>query len=163
MKSSTTREDVAAALLALHAQPRLGPSRPLLARGPTRPEEGQSPPPARRPRVVTPSLRNLILPRTPSPPPRSSFLLTTPTTSPVIDHGPVHATASSARRTLSRRPSPASSPLPPSSPVADEEADYQTSRPSMFHSVPCSKPESEPRQVRAPVYFSLSPCFASLA
>ena len=160
MKSSTSREDVAAALLTLHAQPRLGPSRPLLARGPTRPEEGQSPP-ARRPRVVTPSLRNLVLPRTPSPPPRSSsFLLTT---SPVIDHGPVHATASSARRTLSRRPSPASSPLPPSSPVADEEADYETSQPSMFHSVPCSKPESEPRQVRAPVYFSLSPCFASLA
>lgn len=150
-KSSTSREDVAAALLALHAQPRLGPSRPQLAHLPVRTESKQ-PPPARRPRVVTPSLRNLVLPRTPSPPPRSSSLLTTP--SPVIDDGTVHATAPSARRTPSpsRRVSPASSPLPPSSPFA-EEADCETFEPSTFHSVPCSKPESEPLQVRMPFIF----------
>ena len=149
-KSSTSREDVAAALLALHAQPRLGPSRPQLAHLPVRTEAKQSPP-ARRLRVVTPSLRNLVLPRTPSPPPRSSSLLTT---LPVIDHDPVHAPAPSARRTPSpsRRVTPASSPLPPSSPFA-EEADCETFEPSTFHSVPCSKPESEPLQVRMPFIF----------
>jgi len=60
-KSSTTREDVAAALLSLHAQPRLGPFRPVLAQLPTQTESAPPPPPARRSRVVTPSLRNLVL------------------------------------------------------------------------------------------------------
>lgn len=147
-KSLTTREDVAAALLSLHAQPRLGSSQPLVTRLPPQSQAGPSSPP-RRSRVVTPSLRNLVLPRTPSPPPRSSFLLNT---SPVIDHGPVHATAPSARRTPSCRATPTSSPLPPSSPLT-EEADYETSGPSTFHSVPCSKPESEPLQVRIPSIF----------
>lgn len=147
-KPSTTREDVAAALLALHAQPRLGPSQPLVTRLPSQSQARPSSPP-RRPRVVTPSLRNLVLPRTPSPPPRSSFLLTT---SPVIDHGPVHATAPSARRTPSCRATPTTSPLPPSSPLT-EEADYETSGQSTFRSVPCSKPELEPLQVRIPSIF----------
>jgi hypothetical protein len=148
-KASTSREDVAAALLALHAQPRLGPSQPQVADLPVRTEAKQAPP-ARRPRVITPSLRNLVLPRTPSPPPRSSSLLTT---LPVIDHDPVHAPAPSARRTPSpsRRVTPASSPLPPSSPFA-EEADCETFEPSTFHSVPCSKPESA-LQVRMPFIF----------
>ena len=42
-------------------------------------------PPPRRRRVVTPSLRNPVLPRNPSPPPPPSFSLTT---SSVSDHGP---------------------------------------------------------------------------
>ena len=147
-KSSTSREDVAAALLALHAQPRLGPSQPLVTRLPPQSQARPSSPPRRR-RVVTPSLRNLVLPRTPSPPPRSSPLLTT---SPVIDDDPVHATAPSARRTPSCRATPTSSPLPPSSPLT-EEADYEASGPSTFHSVPCSKPESDPLQVRIPSIF----------
>src|SRR6266851_8608076 len=57
-----TREDVAAALLVLRAQPRLSPSRPLAIRVPTRREARRSPgPPARRPRVVTPSVADLIV------------------------------------------------------------------------------------------------------
>ena len=139
-KSSATREDVAAALLALHSQPRLGPSRPVLPQ----PPEVAQPPPARPRRVVTPSLRNLVLPRTPSPPPRSSLQLTTP--SPVIDHRRDHATVP-AQRTPSRHATPASSPLPPSSPFA-EEADCNTSQPMTFYSVPCPEPKSELFQVR---------------
>ena len=54
-------------------------------------------PPPRRRRVVTPSLRNPVLPRNPSPPPPPSFSLTT---SSVSDHGPVHATTPSAQRIL---------------------------------------------------------------
>jgi len=55
-----TREDVAAALLVLHARSRLSPSRPLIGRVPTRREARRSPP-ARRPRVVTPSVADLIV------------------------------------------------------------------------------------------------------
>ena len=142
-KSSSTREDVAAALLTLHSQPRLYPSRPVLPQPPNQTDFVQ-PPPARRRRVVTPSLRNLILPRTPSPPPRSSLPLTTP--SPVIDHRRSHAIIP-AQRTPSRHATPASSPLPPSSPFA-EEADCDTSQLIIHHSVPCSKPKPEPFQVR---------------
>jgi hypothetical protein len=152
-KSSATREDVAAALLALRSQPRLGPSRPVLPRPPPRTEVAQPPP--RRPRVVTPSLRNLVSPRTPSPPPRPSLPLTTP--SPVIDRRRGHATAP-AQRTPSRHATPASSPLPPSSPFA-EEADRDVSQPMAFYSVPCSDPKSKPSQVRT-MSFSLS--FSSL-
>jgi hypothetical protein len=155
-KSSATREDVAAALLALHSQPRFGPSsRPVLPRPPPKMEVVQPPPP-RRPRVVTPSLRNLVLPRTPSPPPRPSLPLTTP--SPVIDRRRGHASAT-AQRTPSRHATPASSPLPPSSPFA-EEADCDVSQPIAFYSVPCSKPKSEPFQVRT-LSFSLSFSFLS--
>lgn len=153
-KSSATREDVAAALLALHSQPRLGPSRPVLLQPPPRTEVAQPPP--RRPRVVTPSLRNLVLPRTPSPPPRSFLPLSTPT--PVIDRRCVHATTP-AQRTPSRHATPASSPLPPSSPFA-EEADCDMSQPIAFYSVPCSKPKSEPFQVRV-LSFPLSFSFLS--
>ncbi|KAH9961517.1 hypothetical protein BC827DRAFT_322929 [Russula dissimulans] len=145
-KPSTTREDVAAALLSLHAQPRLGPSRPGLAQLPTQ-TESAPPPPARRSRVVTPSLRNLVLPRTPSPPPRPSLLLTIP--NQLIDHGPVHAPPPPAQRTPSRRATPASSPLPPSSPFA-EEADSEASEPTTFHFVPCPKPKLELFQAHTP-------------
>jgi hypothetical protein len=141
-KSSATREDVAAALLALHSRPRLGPSRPVLPPPPPRTELALPPP--RRPRVVTPSLRNLVLPRTPSPPPRPSFPLTTP--SPVIDLHRDHATTP-AQRITSRHASPASSPLPPSSPFA-EEADSDASHPMAFYSVPRPKPKSDSFQVR---------------
>jgi hypothetical protein len=151
-KSSTTREDVAAALLTLHSQPRLGPSRPVLPRTTNVTEAAQAPP-ARRPRVVSPSLRNLVLSRTPSPPPRSSLQLTTP--SPVIDHRRDHATIP-AQRTPSRHATPASSPLPPSSPFA-EEADCDNSQPMTFYSVPCPKPKSEPFQVRTLFCLYLSP------
>ena len=147
-KSSSTREDVAAALLTLHSQPRLGPSRSVLPRPPNQTEVAQSPP-ARRRRVVTPSLRNLVLPRTPSPPPRPSLPLTTP--SPVIDYRRGHAIIP-AQRTPARHATPASSPLPPSSPFA-EEADCDTSQPITPHSVPCSKPKSEPIQVRTLSFF----------
>jgi hypothetical protein len=154
-KSSVTREDVATALLALHSQPRLGPSRPVLPRPLPKTEVAQPPPP-RRARVVTPSLRNLVLPRTPSPPPRPSLPLATP--SPVIDRRRGHATTP-AQRTPSRHATPASSPLPPSSPFA-EEADCDVSRPMTFYSVPCSKPKLEPSQVRT-LSFSLSFSFLS--
>lgn len=154
-KSSATREDVAAALLALHSQPRLGPSRPVLPRPPPQTEVAQPPPP-RRPRVITPSLRNLVLPHTPSPPPRPFLPLTTP--SPVIDRHRGHATAP-AQRTPSRHATPASSPLPPSSPFA-EEADSDVSQPMAFYSVPCSKPKSEPFQVHT-LSFSFSFSFLS--
>jgi hypothetical protein len=152
-KSSATREDVAAALLALHSQPRLGPSsRPVLPR--PQPQTVVVQPPPRRPRVVTPSLRNLVLPRTPSPPPpRPSLPLITP--SPVIDRRRDHATTP-AQRTPSRHATPASSPLPPSSPFA-EEADCDASQPIAFYSVPCSKLKSEPFQVRTRHYLYLSP------
>lgn len=140
-KSSATREDVAAALLVLHSQPRLGPSRPVLPRPPPQIEVAQPPP--GRPRVITPSLRNLVSPRTPSPPPRPSLLLTP---SSVIDRHRGHATAP-AQRTPTRHATPASSPLPPSSPFA-EEADCDVSQPIAFYSVPCSKPKSEPFQAR---------------
>jgi hypothetical protein len=152
-KSSATREDVAAALLALHSQPRLGPSRPVLPRPPPQTEVAQPAP--RRPRVITPSLRNLVLPRTPSPPPRISLPLTAP--SPVIDRRRGHATTP-AQRTPSRHATPAS-PLPPSSPFA-EEADSDVSQPMAFYSVPCSKPKSEPFQVRT-LSFSSSFSFLS--
>jgi hypothetical protein len=151
-KSSATREDIAAALLTLHSQPRLGPSRPVLPRATNQTEVAQ-PSPARRPRVVTPSLRNLVLPRTPSPPPRPSRPLTTP--SPVIDHRRGHATIP-AQRTPPRHATPASSPLPPSSPFA-EEVDCDTSRPITFYSVPCPKPKPEPFQVRTLSFCYLSP------
>jgi hypothetical protein len=108
--------------------------------------EAAQAPPARRPRVVSPSLRNLVLSRTPSPPPRSSLQLTTP--SPVIDHRRDHATIP-AQRTPSRHATPASSPLPPSSPFA-EEADCDNSQPMTFYSVPCPKPKSEPFQACTP-------------
>jgi hypothetical protein len=153
-KSSATRQDVAAALLALHSQPRLGPSRPVLLRPSPKTEIVQ--PPSGRHRVVTPSLRNLVLPRTPSPPPRSSLPLTTP--SPVIDRRRDHATTP-AQRTPSRHATTASSPLPPSSPFA-EEADCDLPQPMAFHSVPCSKPKSEPFQVRT-LSFALSFSFLS--
>lgn len=143
--SSQTREDVAAALLALHAQPRLGPSQSV-HHIPTTQNEAPQPPPARRRRVVTPSLRNLVLPRTPSPPPRLSLPLTTPP--PVIDRRPVHATTPPAQRTSHRPVTPASSPLPPSSPFAEEETDCEASELTTFHSVPCPKPKSEAPQVR---------------
>jgi len=117
---------------------------------PSSSESGQTPSPPRRPRVVvTPSLQNLVLPRILFPPPRSSFLLPT---SPVIDHGPVHATVPSARRTRACRATPTTSPLPPSS-----EADHETSGPSTFRSVPCSKPESEPLHARIPSIFRCLP------
>ena len=148
-KSSVTREDVATALLALHSQPRLGPSRPP-PRPPPQTEVVQPSP--RRTRVVTPSLRNLVLPRTPSPPPRPSLPLATP--SPVIDRRRGHA-STPAQRTPSRHATPASSPLPPSSPFA-EEADCDMFRPMAFYSVPCSKPKSEPLQVRTLSFFSSS-------
>ena len=147
-KPSATREDVAAALLALHSQPRLGPSLSVLPR-PT-PQTELVQPPLRRPRVVYPSLRNLVLPRTPSPPPRPSLPLTTP--SPVIDHRRDHATTP-AQGTPSRHATPASSPLPPSSPFAEEACDG--SQPIAFYSVPCSKLKSELFQVRS-LSFSLS-------
>jgi len=156
-KSSATREDVAAALLALRAQPRLGPSRPVRPvsqRPPPLTEVAQSPPPARRQRVVTPSLWNLVLPRTPSPPPRPSLPLTTP--SPVIDRRRGHATTS-AQRTPSRHATPAS-PLPPSSPFA-EGADCDASQPMTFYSAPCSKPKSDPLQVRTCHFLYLSPSY----
>jgi hypothetical protein len=146
-KSSATREDVAAALLALHSQPRLGPSLPVLPRPPPQTEFTQPPP--RRPRVITPSLRNLVLPRTPSPPPRSSLPFITP--SPVIDRRRDHATTP-AQRTPSRHATPASSPLPPSSPFA-EEADCDLSQPMALYSVPCSNFKSDPFQVRTVIFF----------
>ena len=84
--SSTTREDVAAALLALHAQPRLGSSRPPLVELSLQ-TENLDPPYARRSRVIYPSIRNLVLARTSSPPPRRCLEMT-----PVIDRGVVHRT-----------------------------------------------------------------------
>ncbi|KAI0267063.1 hypothetical protein BC834DRAFT_842762 [Gloeopeniophorella convolvens] len=119
-KASATREDVAAALLALHAQPRLGPSRMAPAQAPaqTRTVEAQ-PAPARRSRVVSPSLRNLVLPRTPSPPPRLPFSMTAPPR--LIDRTPVHGTAAPAQRSSPRDATPASSPLPPSSPLPEDD------------------------------------------
>jgi hypothetical protein len=122
----------------------------VLPRPPPQTEVVQPPPP-RCPRVITPSLRNLVLPRTPSPPPRPSLPLTT--SSPVIDRRRGHATTP-AQRTPSRHATPASSPLPPSSPFA-EEADCDVSQPMASYSVPCSKPKSEPSQVHTPS-FSLS-------
>ena len=101
-----TREEVAAALLSLHAQPRLGPSQSPVTRLSPQSQAGSSSP-SQRARVVTPSLRNLVLPCTPSPP-RSSLLLTT---TPIINHGPVRATAPSARSTPPCRATP-TSPFP---------------------------------------------------
>ena len=101
-----TCEEVAAALLSLHAQPRLGPSQSPVTRLSPQSQAGSFSP-SQCARVVTPSLRNLVLPCTPSPP-RSSLLLTT---SPIINHGPVHATAPEARSTPPCRATP-TSPLP---------------------------------------------------
>ena len=146
-KPSTTREDVAAALLALRAQPRLSSSRPALPSIGTQPAaEMQHPPPSRRSRVISPSLRNLVLPRTPSPPPRALLPVTNP--SPVIDLG--HKTAPSAHilPTPPRR-TPVSSPLPPSSPFAEED-EYEGSAPMRFHSLPSPKPEY--LEVRTVIY-----------
>jgi len=143
--SSTTREDVAAALLALHAQPRLGSSRPPLVQLSLQ-TKNVDPPPARRSRVVSPSIRNLVLPRTPSPPPRPRLEMT-----PVIDSEVVHGTTLPAQRTPPRRATPASSPLPPSSPFAEED-EYETPEISWFHSVPYPKLKRGPLQVRTQIF-----------
>ena len=158
-KSPTTREDVAAALLSLRAQPRLGPSRPVLVQLPSPTEDVEPPLPVRRSRVVSPSLRNLVLPRTPSPSPRRPLQMT----SPVIDSEVVHGTTPPAQRTPPRRATPASSPLPPSSPFAEED-DYESPELSRFHSVPCPcpKPKPAPLQVRSTIFF-LSPAFSFFA
>ena len=147
--SSTTREDVAAALLTLHAQPRLGSFRPPLVELSLQ-TENVDPPHTRRSRVVSPSIRNLVLPRTPSPPPRRRLEVT-----PVIDSGIVHGTTLPAQRTPPRRGTPAFSPLPASSPFAEED-EYETPEISRFHSVPCPKPKRAPLQVRTNF---LSPAF----
>ncbi|KAF8269259.1 hypothetical protein EI94DRAFT_1829056 [Lactarius quietus] len=140
-KPSTTREDVAAALLALRAQPRLSSSsRPALPNVMTQPAAVQTPhhPPPRRSRVVSPSLRNLVLPRTPSPPPRAPLPMTN--CPPIIDLGnetiPLAHTSPPPRRT------PVSSPLPPSSPFAEED-EYEGSAPTRFHSLSSPTPKSE--------------------
>jgi hypothetical protein len=133
-KPSTTREDVAAALLALRAQPRLSSSRSALPNVRTQPAaETQHHPPARRSRVISPSLRNLVLPRTPSPPPRAPLRMMTP----IIDLG--HKTTPHTAP-LPPHLTPASSPLPPSSPFAEED-EYEGSAPTRFHSLPSPKPE----------------------
>jgi hypothetical protein len=134
-KPSTTREDVAAALLALRAQPRLSSSRPVLPNTVTQPvADMQHLPPVRRSRVISPSLRNLVLPRTPSPPPRTPLPMTN---SALIDHG--HKATASAHTAPQRR-TPASSPLPPSSPFAEED-EYEGSAPTRLHSPSSPKPE----------------------
>jgi hypothetical protein len=141
-KPSTTREDVAAALLALRAQPRLSSSRPAPSNVWTPPPaaaaaaESQThpPAPARRSRVVSPSLRNLVLPRTPSPPPRAPLPMTK--SSPIID-----VATTSAHTTPPSRRTPVSSPLPPSSPFAEDD-EYERSAPTRFRSISVSpKPE----------------------
>ncbi|KAI9437562.1 hypothetical protein H4582DRAFT_283207 [Lactarius indigo] len=141
-KSPTTREDVAAALLALRAQPRLSSSRPAPPNVWTQlaAETQQQHPPARRSRVVSPSLRNLVLPRTPSPPPRAPLPMTN--YPPIIDSDLGHKTAPLAHIAPPRR-TPASSPLPPSSPFAEEE-EYESSAPTRFHSLSSPKPEHLP-------------------
>jgi hypothetical protein len=143
--SSTTREDVAAAPLTLHAQPRLGSFRPPLIQLSLQ-TENVDPPDTRRSRVISPSIRNLVLPRTPSPPPRCRLEMT-----PVIDSGIVHGTTLPAQRTPPRRGTPASSPLPVSSPFADEN-EYETPEISRFHSVPCPKPKRASLQVRTQIF-----------
>jgi hypothetical protein len=139
-KPSTTREDVAAALLALRAQPRLSSSRPAPPNVWTSPpppvaaatETQPHPPPARRSRVVSPSLRNLVLPRT--PPPRAPLPMTN---SPPI----IGLATTSAHTTPPPRCTPVSSPLPPSSPFAEDD-EYERSAPTRFHSTSSSpKPE----------------------
>src|SRR6266702_8437424 len=137
-KPSTTREDVAAALLALRAQPRLSSSRSTLPNVWTQPAaETQPHPPARRSRVISPSLRNLVLPRTPSPPPRAPLPMTN--YPPIIYSDLGHKTAPSAHIAPPQR-TPASSPLPPSSPFAEED-EYEGLAPTRFHSLPSPKPE----------------------
>ena len=143
--SSTTREDVAAALLALHAQPRLGSSRPPLVELSLQ-TENLDPPHARRSPVIYPSIRNLVLARTPSLPPRCRLEMTS-----VIDGGIVYGTTLPAQRTPPRRGTPASSPLPVSSPIADEN-EYETPEISRFHSVPCPKPKRAPLEVRSQIF-----------
>lgn len=137
-KSPTTREDVAAALLALRAQPRLSSSRPVLSNVWTQPaaETQQQHPTARRSRVISPSLRNLVLPRTPSPP-RAPLPMTN--YSPIIDSDLGHKAA----HTAPPQRTPASSPLPPSSPFAEDD-EYEGSAPTRFHSLPSPRPEHLP-------------------
>jgi hypothetical protein len=117
--SFTTREDVAAALPTLHAQPRLGSSRPPLVELSLQ-TENLDLPHARRSRIVYPSIRNLVFARTPSPPPWCRLEMT-----PVIDSGIVHGTTLPAQRTPPRRGTSASSLVPASSPFA-EEGEYET-------------------------------------
>ncbi|KAH9055425.1 hypothetical protein EDB87DRAFT_1579827 [Lactarius vividus] len=134
-KSPTTREDVAAALLALRAHPRLSSSRPVLPNVWTQPaaETQQQHPTARRSRVISPSLRNLVLPRTPSPPPPAPLPMTN--YSPIIDSDHKAAYTAPPQRTPA-----SSSPLPPSSPFAEDD-EYEGSAPTRFHSLPSPKPE----------------------
>ena len=128
-KPSATREDVAAALLALHAQPRLSSSRSALSNIWTQPAvDTQYHPSARRSRVVSPPLRN-IFPRTPSPPPRAPLSM-----SPIIDSDLGHKIPPSAAHLAPSPPrlTPASSPLPPSSPLAEDD-EPEGSAPPRFH------------------------------
>jgi hypothetical protein len=104
-------------------------------------------PPARRSRVVSPSIRNLVLPRTPSPPPRRRLEMTPP----VIDSEIVHGTTLPAQSTPPRRGTPASSSVPPSFPFAVED-EYETPEISRFHSMPCPKPKRA-LQVRTQIFF----------
>ena len=153
--SSTSREDVAAALLALHAQPHLGSSRPPLVELSLQ-TENLDPPHACRSRIVYPSIWNLVLPRTPSPPPRCRLEMT-----PVIDSGIVHGPPfrhgelhlGAAPRLLSQ--------VPASSPFAEED-EYETPEISRFHSEPCPKPKRVSLQVRTQIFclgFSFSVLF----
>ena len=139
-KPSTTREDVAAALLALRAQPRLGSSRPappnVWTAQPTAETQPHPPASTRRSRVISPSLRNLVLPRTPSPPPRAPLPMTH--SPPIIDLEQKPTT--SAHTTPPPRRTPVSSPLPPSSPFAEDD-DYERSAPTRFHSTASPKLE----------------------
>lgn len=139
-KPPTTREDVAVALLALRAQPRLSSSRSVLPNVWTQSAAGsQHPAPARRSRVVSPSLRNLVLPRTPSPPPRAPLSMTN--YPPIIDSDLGHKTIPSAHiAPPPPRRTPVSSPLPPSSPFAEDD-EYEGSAPARFHSLSSPKPE----------------------
>ena len=106
-----------------------------------------NPPPARRSRVVSPSIRNLVLPCTPSPPPRPRLEMTPP----VIDSEIVHGTTLPAQSTPPQRGTSASSSVPLSSPFAVED-EYESPEISRFHSMPCPKPKRA-LQVRTQIFF----------